>query len=95
VRYRVGASRGHYVRGAPAPTAIDTGTAFITNKRVIFEGSRQTRECNFTKLIGVQHDDAVGATTLSVSNRENISQAGKDLEQIDSERPAEPVGVPG
>ena len=40
--------------GAPTPTAIDTGTVFITNKRVVFEGPRQTRECDFAKLIGVQ-----------------------------------------
>lgn len=35
VRYRVGASRGHYVQGAPVPTPVDTGTVYITNKRVI------------------------------------------------------------
>ncbi len=70
VRYRVGATRGHYVQGAPTPTAIDTGTIFITNKRVIFQGSKQTRECAFSKLIGFQHDDAAGTTTFSVSNRQ-------------------------
>jgi hypothetical protein len=70
VRYRVGSTRGHYVQGTPTPTAIDTGTVFITSKRVIFEGSRQTRECDFAKLIGVRHDDTAGSTTLSVSNRQ-------------------------
>ncbi len=70
VRYRVGASRGHYVQGAPTPTAIDTGTVYITNKRVIFQGRKQTRECTFAKLIGFSHDDAGGITTFSVSNRQ-------------------------
>jgi hypothetical protein len=70
VRYRVGASRGHFVQGAPSPTAIDTGTVFITSKRVIFQGARQTRECAFAKLIGFQHSDAEGSTTFSVSNRQ-------------------------
>lgn len=70
VRYRVGANKGHYVAGTPAPTAIDTGTIFITNKRVIFQGTKQTRECAFAKLIGFQHDDADGSTTFSVSNRQ-------------------------
>lgn len=69
VRYRVGATRGHYVQGAPAPTAVDTGTTFITNQRVIFQGARQTRECLFAKLIAASHD-ATGETTLSVSNRQ-------------------------
>jgi hypothetical protein len=70
VRYRVGASRGHYVQGAPTPTAIDTGTVYITNQRAIFQGKKQTRECAFAKLIGFSHDDASGTTTFSVSNRQ-------------------------
>jgi hypothetical protein len=70
IRYRVGATRGHIVQGAPTPTAIDTGAVYITNKRVVFEGGNQTRECLFAKLIGFQHDDADGATTFSVSNRQ-------------------------
>lgn len=59
VRYRVGATRGHYVQGAPVLTAIDHGTVFITNRRVVFSGARQTRECAFAKLIGFEHDDKV------------------------------------
>ena len=70
VRYRVGANRGHFVQGAPARTAIDTGTLYVTNMRVIFQGANQTRECSFTKLIGVQHSDSEGYTTFSVSNRQ-------------------------
>ncbi len=68
VRYHVGAQKGHYVSGAPTPTSIDTGTVYITNQRVIFAGSKQTRECVFTKLIGVQHDG--DSTTFAVSNRQ-------------------------
>lgn len=70
VRYRVGASKGHYVQGVSKPTAIDTGTVYITNKRMVFQGSRQTRECQFAKLIGFRHDDQAGSTTFSVSNRQ-------------------------
>lgn len=70
VRYRVGTTKGHYVQGAPVPTAIDKGTLFITNQRVIFQGARQTRECAFAKLIGFTHDDSEGSTTFSVSNRQ-------------------------
>lgn len=70
VRYRIGATRGHYVQGEPAPTAIDTGTIFVTNRRVIFQGAKQTRECEFAKLIGFEHDDAGGSTTFSVRNRQ-------------------------
>jgi hypothetical protein len=70
IRYRVGTSKGHFVQGAPIATAVDTGTTCVTNKRVIFQGSKQTRECSFDKLIGIQHDDINGSTTISVSNRQ-------------------------
>jgi hypothetical protein len=70
IRYRVGASKGTFVQGTPVPTAIDTGTVFVTNRRVIFQGSKQTRECLFAKLIGFHHDDVNGSTTFSVSNRQ-------------------------
>ena len=70
VRYRVGQTRGHYVQGEPVPTAIDSGNVFITNMRVIFQGAKQTRECLFAKLIGVEHDDQAGTTVISVSNRQ-------------------------
>lgn len=69
VRYHVGATRGHYVQAPPVPTAIDHGTVFVTNQRVVFQGGRQTRECAFAKLIGMQHIDD-GTTVLSVSNRQ-------------------------
>lgn len=41
-----------------------------TNKRVIFQGGKQTRECTFAKLLGFHHDDREGSTTFSVSNRQ-------------------------
>ena len=70
VRYHVGVSRGHYISGQPVPSAIDQGTVLITNQRVIFQGTRQTRECRFDHLLGYQHDDRSGTTVLSVSNRQ-------------------------
>jgi hypothetical protein len=73
VRYRVGANKGHYVQGTPTPTAIDTGSIYVTNKRVIFQGSKQTRECVFAKLIGFEHNDVAGSTTFSVSNRQRAT----------------------
>ena len=69
VRYRVGANRGHYVQGAPTPTAIATGTAYFTNQRIVFMSATQTRECAFSKLVGISRDDEAGSMTISVSNR--------------------------
>ncbi len=69
IRYRVGSSRGHFVQGAPVPTAIDLGTVYVTNQRVVFQGAKQTRECRFDKMVGFQHT-ADGSTIFSVSNRQ-------------------------
>ncbi len=70
VRYRVGATRGHYVQGEPVLTAIDHGTLYLTNRRAVFMGPKQTREVDFAKLAGFSHDDSSGTTTFSVSNRQ-------------------------
>jgi hypothetical protein len=37
---------------------------------VVFVGNNQTRECLFAKTIGFSHDDSLGETTISVSNRQ-------------------------
>jgi len=80
IRYRTGGTRGHYVQGTPVPTAIDVGTFFITDKRAIFQGQKQTRECRYDKLVGVQHDPN-GATVFNVSNRQKatVISYGPDL----------------
>jgi hypothetical protein len=72
VRYRVGQTRGHYVQGAPVPTAIDTGDVVVTNQRVIFKGAKQSRECLYTKLLAYEASDD-GTMTLSVSNRQKAT----------------------
>lgn len=69
VRYRVGAMKGHSVAAPPVATAIDHGTVYVTNQRVIFEGGKQTRECLFTKLVGYQ-SSPTGMTAFSTSNRQ-------------------------
>jgi hypothetical protein len=71
VRYRVGAARGHYVQGTPEPTAIATGTMYLTNQRIVFLSSTQTRECRFDKLVGIQRDDDTGQLMISVSTRQH------------------------
>jgi len=71
IRYRVGATRGHYVSGTPSPTAIATGTLYITNQRLAFLSTTQTRECRYDHLVGIQRDDDAGTMTASISNRQH------------------------
>jgi hypothetical protein len=73
VRYRVGGTRGHYVPGNETPTAIDTGTVTITDQRVVFQGPKQTREWDFSKLLGYEHFDHPAWTAIQVSNRQKTS----------------------
>jgi hypothetical protein len=75
VRYRVGTSKGHYVQGDEVPTPIDTGTLTITDQRVVFQGTKATREWAFSKLIGIQHVDLPKSpwTAIQVSNRQKTS----------------------
>lgn len=70
---RAGGSRGTYQQGDEQQKLVDTGTMVITNQRVVFLGAKYTREWAFSKLLGVQHDDALGATYMQVSNREKVS----------------------
>ena len=71
VRYRVGQTRGHVVQGTPTPTAIATGTMYVTNQRICFLSPTQTREVRLDKLVGMQRDDHAGTLTLSVANRQH------------------------
>lgn len=73
MNYRVGASKGTYVSGPDVPTPIDVGTAFVTNQRVVFRGSKATREWAWSKLISLDHDDDLPWTSLPVSNRQKTS----------------------
>jgi hypothetical protein len=59
----------HRFENAPVPTAIDTGTLFVTNQRVVFQGGRQIRECRFDKMVAIHHTPD-GTTVFSVSNRQ-------------------------
>jgi hypothetical protein len=73
VSYRIGATKGTYVSGADVPTPIDSGTAFVTNQRVVFRGDKATREWAWSKLISLDHDDDLPWTSLPVSNRQKTS----------------------
>jgi hypothetical protein len=73
MRYRVGATKGHYVRDAETPTAIDQGTAVVTDRRVAFAGAQHAREWLWAKCLGVQHQPDAAWTAIAVSNRQKTS----------------------
>ena len=62
---------------------IDTGTATFTTHRVVFVGSRQTREWDFAKLLGTSEASGGIRPMIAVSNRQKMSGlASASLSQI-------------
>ena len=75
MRVRAGQTRGHMVPGAETETQIDTGSAVLTNTRIVFSGSRQTREWKFDNLLGrnLVANRQMSWIELPVSNRQKMS----------------------
>lgn len=75
VRLRTGRVRGHYQPGAESETEIDTGTVHLTSQRAVFVGNRQTREWQWSKLVGRQlfANKRLAWMDLAVSSRQKTS----------------------
>lgn len=84
VRYHVGGTRGRYEQGEERPAPIDLGTVTITDKRVVFQGTKQAREWAFSRLIGYQNDPKIPMTNLEVSNRQKVSGFLYDQDHAES-----------
>lgn len=64
-------------------TEIDTGTATFTTHRVVFVGSKQTREWDFAKLLGATEGAGGLRVMFAVSNRQKMSGiAHASIDQI-------------
>jgi hypothetical protein len=53
IRYRVGATRGHSVEVGTRMNVADTGLLAVTNKRVVYIGTRKTVDLALAKLVSV------------------------------------------
>ena len=73
VRFNTGGTQGTFTPGQAEATVVDVGTLWITNQRVVFQGTQQVRECLFSKLIGVQCDESIMAIRYAVSNRKTAT----------------------
>jgi hypothetical protein len=80
VTAHVGGSRGQYIPGPDVPAPIATGTATITNQRIVFQSDQHAREWAFSKLLGYQHDPNKPVTFFQVSNRQTVSGIGYSSE---------------
>jgi hypothetical protein len=73
VRYRAATGTAKKEPGEEAPAAVDTGVATVTDRRVVFQGSRRRREWAFDTLVGYHNDGRVPLTLFHVSNRQKVS----------------------
>jgi hypothetical protein len=73
LRYRDAAGGAKKEAGEEVPGAVDTGMATVTDRRVVFQGSRRTREWAFDKVLGYHNDARVPVTLFHVANREKVS----------------------
>jgi hypothetical protein len=53
IRYRIGGTRGHSVEVGTKLNVADTGLMSVTNKRVVYAGSRKTVEMPYSKLVNL------------------------------------------
>jgi hypothetical protein len=69
LRYRVGATKGHSVQVGTQLQVADTGVLAVTNRRVVYMGTRKTIEMAYSKLVNITvYDDGI---QFHVSNRVN------------------------
>jgi hypothetical protein len=67
VRYRTGAIRGHSVVVGTQMVATDSGTLYVTSKRLVFSGAKSTIDIPLAKLVEVNaYSDGV---SVHASNR--------------------------
>jgi hypothetical protein len=73
VSYRIGASKGQFVKNPESIQEIDHGTATFTNQRLIFAGTKASREWSFSKLMDISQTSDGQTIMISVSNRQKPS----------------------
>ena len=81
--FTVGLAKGFYYTAAAGKSVspepgdelkhIDSGVAHFTTHRVVFVGSKQTREWEFAKLLGTTEEPGGLRLMISVSNRQKTS----------------------
>jgi hypothetical protein len=70
LRFGHAGSVGQYVKAPPSPTITDAGTTIITNRRVVFRGHSQTRQCRFEDLVGIEVTPDGKGVSVSAANQQ-------------------------
>ena len=73
-----GGNSGQFTPNEEESTTIDVGTVTYTNQRVLFTGSKQTREWDLSKLIGLDVGVSGQIVTINVSNMSKANALAAD-----------------
>jgi Protein of unknown function (DUF2510) len=88
------ASRPAHLGGGDAgPTPVDAGDVTFTTQRIIFAGRNNTREWEYSKLLGYDHVAVPPWTMLAVSDQPRVSGIRYDHGQADEIRFAMVLGI--
>jgi hypothetical protein len=74
-------------------TPVDTGDVTFTNQRIIFSGQHQSREWEYSDILGFSHSDLPPWTAIAVSGRDRVSGFRYDEGQAEEIRFAIALGI--
>ena len=73
ISYRVGTGGGNISRNQESLQVIDTGVLMFTSQRLIFSGSKASREWALSKVTNIERSEDGLSLMISVSNRQKPS----------------------
>jgi len=91
--FEAGAAGGHYVEGESVSTPMDTGLVTVTDRRVVFNGSREAREWDFAQALGYHHYNDPPWTAIPVTGRQRVSGVRYPAEAAEGFRFALALGM--
>ena len=85
--YQGGAAKGaEPAQGADDPVALDTGTATVTDSRVVFVGARTGYEWEYDKVLGFSHAEDPPWTAIAVAGGTKLTGLRYDPSHIEAFR---------
>jgi hypothetical protein len=73
ITWNVSGSSGQLIRNPETEQIVDSGTVIFTNKRVLFAGTKFTREWNFDKMVNLQTSANGASVHMNVTGQSKVS----------------------
>jgi len=73
ITWNVSGSSGQLIKNPETEQIVDSGTVIFTNKRVLFAGTKFTREWNFDKMVNLQTSANGASVHMNVAGQSKVS----------------------